>query len=166
MAKPFVIQRMLEAPRELVWEVFTQPQHLPQWLGPKGCTMPHSTMDFRVGGSFHYCMQMPGGPQMWGQWHLREIEAPHRLALVQNFSDAQGGLARHPMAPSWPQQTWSVTTLEAQGDQTLLTIHWEPYQSSAEEIATFEAGFESMQQGWGGNLDVLEAYLARLQSKT
>ena len=128
--------------------------------------MPHSTLDLRVGGSLLYCLEMPDGTQLWGQWHLREIEQPHRLVLVQNFSDAQGNIQHHPMAPTWPLQTWSVTTLEAQDDQTLLTIHWEPWQASAQEVATFEAGFESMNQGWGGNLDVLEDYLAELQSKT
>ncbi len=166
MTQPFVIQRRLDAPRQLMWEVLTQPQHLPHWLGPKGSRMAHSTLDFREGGSFLYCLHMPGGMQMWGQWNLREIEPPHRLALVQNFSDALGGTTRHPLSPTWPLQTWSVTTLEADGDQTLITIHWEPWQASAEETATFEAGFEGMQQGWSGNLDVLQAYLAQLQSKT
>lgn len=166
MSKPFVIQRLLNAPRQLMWEVLTQAQHLPHWLGPKGSSMPRSTLDFREGGSFHYCLQAPGGSAMWGMWHLREVEPPHRLALVQNFSDASGGLTRHPMAPTWPRQTWSVTTLEALGDQTLLTIHWEPYEASEEETATFESSFEGMQQGWSGNLDVLQAYLAELQSKT
>ena len=72
MAQPFVIQRLLDAPRELLWEVLTQPQHLPHWLGPRGSSMAHSSLDFRVGGSFHYCLHTPGDLPMWGQWHLRE----------------------------------------------------------------------------------------------
>lgn len=166
MAQPFVIQRLIQAPQQLLWEVLTQARHLPHWFGPTGSSMPHRTLDLRVGGQFHYSLQMPDGQLLWGQWHLQEVEAPHRLVLVQHFSDAHGGITRHPHAPQWPLQTWSITTLEAEGEQTLLTIHWEPYLANADEVAAFEAGFDSMQQGWGGSLDVLQAYVARLQSRT
>lgn len=168
MSKPFVIQRLLQVPLNLMWEVLTQPEHLLNWLGPKGSTMVQGEMDFRVGGSFHYCLQMPGDaePRMWGQWHLLDIDPPNQLVLLQNFSNAEGLVVRHPMAPTWPLQTHSTMRLDAQDDdKTLMTIRWVPYEASPQEIATFEAGFASMNQGWSGNLDVLENYLARLQDQ-
>lgn len=165
MSAPFTISRLLRAPRQLVWEVYTQPQHLPNWFGPKGCTMPQSTLDLRVGGTFHYCLQMPDGMQMWGKWHFKEITEPEKLVLVQHFSDTLGAVTHHPMAPGWPSYTLSTTTLKAQGNNTLLTLEWTPYEASAEEIALFDASHASMNQGWSGNLDVLEAYLSLLQTK-
>jgi uncharacterized protein YndB with AHSA1/START domain len=54
----FVITRQLKAPRQLVWDVYTQAEHLLHWFGPKGVTMSHCAMDFRVGGKFHYCQAL------------------------------------------------------------------------------------------------------------
>jgi hypothetical protein len=56
----------------------------------------------------------------------------------------------------------SVTTFEDVGDQTKLTIKWEPYEGTDVEIETFNAGNQSMHQGWGGTLDQLDTYLASL----
>ena len=164
MNAPFRISRLLNAPRQLVWDVYTQAEHLPHWMGPKGSTMPHSSLDLRVGGSFHYQLRMPDGMEMWAQWHFLEITPPERIVLLQNFSSAEGGATRHPMAPVWPLYTHSTTTFTEQGDKTLLSIEWQPHEASAEEIAMFTASHASMTQGWGGNLDVLEQYLSLLQT--
>lgn len=164
MSQPFTISRLLKAPRQLVWDVYTQPQHLPHWFGPKGSNMPHSTLDFREGGTFHYCMRTEAGMELWGQWLIRSIEAPRRIVVLQHFSDPQGGVTRNPWNPVWPLYTHATTTLVEQGDQTLLTLEWSAYEASAEEAAQFDAAHDSMNQGWSGNLDVLESYLSLLQA--
>ena len=56
---PFVISRRLSAPRELVWRVWTDPNHLAQWWGPKGFTVDVAKLDLRPGGRFHYGMRAP-----------------------------------------------------------------------------------------------------------
>ncbi len=155
----FVITRLLDAPRELVWKAFTEADRLMHWWGPKGFKMIHARVDLRPGGTFHYGMLAPDGSEMWGKWTFREIVAPERLVLISGFSDKDGGLTRHPMAPTWPQQMLGTTTLTAQGNKTLLTNTAVAYEASAEEIAIFNAGFESMKQGFGGTWDQLEAYL-------
>lgn len=155
----FVISRVFDAPRELVWKAWTEPDRLMQWFGPKGVKMPTCNMDFRPGGIFHYCMLTPDGHEMWGKWVFREIEAPLRLVLVSSFSDAHGGITRHPLNPQWPLKTLSTTTFEAQENKTLLTIRWTPLNPTAEERATFAQSHASMQQGWGGTLEQLENYL-------
>ncbi len=161
---PFTISRLLKAPRPLVWEVYSSPAHLAHWLGPKGSTVTHSQMDFRVGGSYHYAMTVQGGMELWGKWLLREIKAPERIQLIQHFSDPQGGVTRNPWNPAWPLHTLSTTTLTEQDGGTLMTLVWEPYEASAEESALFAANHASMNQGWSGNLDVLEDYLSLLQT--
>src|SRR5579864_531181 len=94
--KPFVLSRTFNAPRELMWKAWTERDHLMQWFGPKGFTMPVAKMDFRPGGMFHYCMQSPDGNRMWGKFVYREIVVPERIVLVNSFSDEAGGITRHP----------------------------------------------------------------------
>lgn len=162
---PFVISRHLKAQRQLVWDVYTQANHLLHWFGPKGVSMTHCSMDFRVGGKFHYCQALEGGGNLWGLWQFREIQAPEKIVLMQHFSDAHGGVARNPWNATWPLQTLSTTTFTEQDGGTLLTIQWEPYGASQPEQDTFLAGHASMNPGWSSVLDRLEEYLSLHQPK-
>ena len=159
---PFVISRPLKAPRQLVWDAYTQAEHLLHWFGPKGVSMSHSAMDFREGGTFHYCQALDGGGALWGLWKFLEIQALEKIVLMQHFSNAQGGVERNPWAASWPLHTLSTTTFTEQDGGTLLTIQWEPYDATEPEQATFLAGHASMGPGWSSVLDRLEEYLSML----
>jgi len=156
----FVISRLLKAPRELVFACFTEPAYMKQWWGPKGFKVIAASMDLRPGGFYHYGMQAPDGSAMWGKFTYREIDKPSRIVLVNTFSDEAGGITRHPMAPTWPLQMLSTFLFDKEGDGTRLTIKWLPINPTAEERATFEAGFDGMNQGWSGTFEQLEAYLA------
>jgi uncharacterized protein YndB with AHSA1/START domain len=157
----FVISRVFDAPRDLVWKAFTDPEHMKHWWGPKGFKVIASKMDLRPGGSYHYGMEAPNGSPMWGMFRYREITPPSRLVFVNSFSDEAGGITRHPMAPSWPLEMLSTFSFEDLGDKTKFTIKWSPLNATAEEQATFAAGHGSMTQGWTGTLDQLAAYLAK-----
>jgi len=159
----FTIERLFDAPRDLVWTVWTQKDHLLKWFGPKGVPMTRADMDLRPGGSFHYCLRTPDGGEMWGLWTFREIVAPKRIVLIQSFSDAERRLTRHPMAPVWPLETLSTTTFTEEGGKTRIALEWIPFNAAAEEIAVFQESFKSMQGGWGGTMDLLDAYLAAVQ---
>jgi uncharacterized protein YndB with AHSA1/START domain len=166
--KPFVITRHFKAPPSLLYEALTQAQHLRQWMSPPGMEMSHCTVDARPGGVFHYDMRPQGAPPqapgMWGQWTFRELTPPQRLVVVVNFSDAQGGPTRHPMAPLWPLHTLSTTTLSAADGGCQMHLDWRPLNASVEEEALFDASHAGMRMGWGGTMDHLDAYLARLQA--
>jgi uncharacterized glyoxalase superfamily protein PhnB/uncharacterized protein YndB with AHSA1/START domain len=161
-SKDFVISRVFDAPRELVWQAFTDAKRLKEWWGPKGVKVIHSKMDLKPGGSYHYAFNTPDGSTIWGKFQFREIVPRERLVFISSFSDEDGGLTRHPMAPSWPMLMHSTFTFEDEpGGKTRVTIRWQAYQAAPEEQATFDAGHDSMRQGWGGSLDVLTEYLAR-----
>jgi uncharacterized protein YndB with AHSA1/START domain len=98
---------------------------------------------------------------MWGRFTYREIVPPARIVFVSSFSDAEGGLTRHPMSPDWPQQMLTTVTFTEEGDQTRFTVEWVPIDPSEEERRTFERGRDSMKQGWSGTFEQLEAYLAK-----
>lgn len=158
----FVISRVLNAPRDLVWKCFTDPEHMKQWWGPKGVTVVASKMDLRVGGTYLYGMKMADGSVMWGKFVYREVTPRDRLVFINSFSDENAGVTRHPMAPTWPLEMRSVFTFEDQpGGKTKFTVRWAPHNATAEEQKTFDAGHASMTQGWSGTLEGLEAYLAK-----
>jgi uncharacterized protein YndB with AHSA1/START domain len=160
----FVISRVFDAPLDLVWKAFTDPSHMKNWWGPKGFTVRFAKMDFRPGGSYHYCMRSPDGQDMWGKFVYREIIAPQRIVFLNSFSDEKGGLTRHPMSPTWPLEMLSTFTFTEQTGKTTLTIRWSPFNATDAERKTFDDGRNGMNQGWGGTLDQLEAYLAEVKS--
>lgn len=167
LSAPFVIERIFSAPRALVYAALTEEKHLGQWMCPPGMELVHCTADSRVGGAFHYAMKprnMPDVPAMWGKWTFRELQAPERIVVVVQFSDAEGGVTRHPMAAQWPLFTLSTTTLTEVAGGTLMRLEWRALDASEAEETVFNASHDSMSQGWGGTMDVLDAYLKQQAS--
>jgi uncharacterized protein YndB with AHSA1/START domain len=157
----FVLTRTFDAPRDLVWKAFTEPERLAQWFGPKGCgNLTHCAVDLRPGGVFHYCMRLPGGKDMWGKWTFREITPPERMVCIVSFSDENGGITRHPFSPDWPLETLSDTTFTEADGKTTITLHWSAYDATEKERETFNNGHAGMSQGWNGAMDQLVDYLA------
>lgn len=163
-ADDFVISREFDAPRDLVFKAYTEPERLAQWWGPKGFKVKVANVDLRPGGMFHYGMVGPDGSEMWGKFIYREIVPPERLIFIVSFSDESGGTTRHPMAPTWPQEMLNIVTFTDHGDKTLITLRCSAYAASEEERATFKAGHRSMQGGFSGTFDQLAAYLAKARS--
>jgi uncharacterized protein YndB with AHSA1/START domain len=157
----FVIARAFDAPRDLVWRCFTEPERLKEWFGPKGSVIVKSTMDFRVGGTYLGAMRGPDGRVMWAKFVYREIAAPERLVWVHSFSDEAGGLTRHPLSPTWPLELLATVTFEDVPDgKTKVTLRWSPLNATEEENKTFDAARDGMTQGWTGTFERLAAYLA------
>jgi uncharacterized protein YndB with AHSA1/START domain len=165
LGKPFTITRTFDAPRELVWQALTQLEHLGRWMSPAGMEPVPGSLELRVGGVYHYGMRAANGQTLWGRWTYREIVAPERLVVVVSFSDAQRGVTRHPMSATWPLFTLSTTTLTDEGRGTRMTLEWQALDAELEEHATFDSAHAGMAQGWGGTMDQLAAYLARLQQE-
>lgn len=159
--KEFVISRTFDIPRDFMFKVWTDPEHMQRWWGPKGVTVVHSKMDLRPRGIYHYCLRTSDGHEMWGKFVFREIVKPERLVFVNSFSDEKGGLTRHPGSALWPLEMLSTITFIEQGGKTTVTVRWSPLNATEEERKTFEEGFDSMQKGWTGTLDQLTDYLAK-----
>jgi uncharacterized protein YndB with AHSA1/START domain len=157
----FVINRSFDAPLELMYQMWTDPIHFTKWLAPTGFEMKFIRAEIRPGGSSHYVMTGPNGMKMYGHVNYQTFEKPHRIVYAQSFCDENEKVARHPMAPTWPETMLTVVELTAEGpDQTRLTITWEPIGAvTPEELETFIKGRAGMTQGWTGSLDKLEAYL-------
>jgi len=138
------ISRLLDAPRELVWEVWTDPEHIKNWWGPAGFTNTISIMDVKEEGAWEFIMHGPDGTDYRNKHIFKEIVKPERLVLD------------HVTAPRFRM----TATFTEQGEKTLLTIHslFESENQLREVIKVFKAD-EGMKQ----NVDRLEAYLVNLK---
>lgn len=92
-----ILERVFDAPRDLVFKMFKDPEHLKRWWGPRGWEIPVCTVDFRPGGVWHYCMkcvdQNQGeffGMESWGKGVYKEIIEPEKISYTDYFSDAEG----------------------------------------------------------------------------
>jgi uncharacterized protein YndB with AHSA1/START domain len=159
----FVISRVFDAPRDLVWKAWTEPDRLLKWWGPRDFDILSAKVDLRVGGIFLYHLRSPDGLEIWGKFVYREITQPGKLVYINSFSDPAGGTTRAPFFEGkWPLEILSTVTLAKEGSKTRVEIRWIPYSASEIERKTFEDGAGSMQQGWTGTLDNLTEYLAAL----
>ena len=159
----FSITRVFDAPRELVWKAFTEPERLEKWWGPRGFTTRVHKLELRPGGVFLYSQRMPDGRDLWGKWVYREIVAPERLVVVNSFCDENGSLVRNPWYPNWPLETLSSSTFTEHQGRTTLTIRAIPINATESEHRTLDEGKKSMEGGFTGTLDRLDEHLANAQ---
>jgi uncharacterized protein YndB with AHSA1/START domain len=108
--REIVISRVIGAPRELVFEAFTEVRHLARWWGPEGFTTTTRAFEFRVGGAWEFVMHGPDGTDYpeWICW--TEIAPPERIALV------------HGASPGDPNAFASVLTFTPDGAATRLEM--------------------------------------------
>lgn len=148
--RELVMERVFNAPRELVFKAWTEPEHLAHWWGPKGWTLPVCTVDLRPGGEWHYCMRGPEGEESWGKATYREIVPPERLVYVDAFSDAEGNVNT-----ALPQMVIAVEFFEHEGQTKVVS---RSLFTTVEERDTVLA--MGAVEGMNETLDRLEAYLA------
>lgn len=123
-----VIERTYDAPIELLWQMWTEPEHFAAWYGPAGASIPVANLDVRVGGKRHLCMEMetPNGTmQMWFTGVFTEVNAPNRLVYTDAMSDADGNVvppAAMGMPEGHPESTEVIVELESAGDGTKMTM--------------------------------------------
>ncbi|MFE0558790.1 SRPBCC domain-containing protein [Paenibacillus sp. NPDC058910] len=155
-----VLERVFNAPRELVFKVFTDGEHLKQWWGPRGWEVTVSKMDFRPGGSWHYCMKCLDkkqgdfyGMESWGESVYQEIEEPEKIVYIDYFSDAEGNIAE-----GMPATTVTMSFEEQDGKTKLISRA--VYESPEALKTVLDMGMEEgITQTW----DRLEEYLATKQ---
>lgn len=157
----FTITRVVDAPRNRVWKAWTDAKALKKWWGPKGFEVVSTKVDLKPGGIFHYLLRSPNGQDMWGKFIYREIVPEERLVFISSFSDENAGETRHPLAPDWPLKMLSTVIFTENGGKTTVTVRWSPYEATQKERGTFDAGRNSMNAGWTGTFERLDAYLGQ-----
>lgn len=154
-ADELVIERVFDAPRELVWKAWTEPERAMQWWGPRGYTTPVARMDFRVGGKFLNCMRGPDGVDIWSTGVYKEIVEPERLVMTDSFADKDGNVVNgtvYGMPEGVPDEMLVTVTFEDVGGKTRMTLRH----------SGLPAGFhlDGANQGWNEMFDKLDELLA------
>lgn len=146
-----VLSRTFDAPRELVFEVFTRPEHLAQFWGPKSMRNTACTVDLRVGGEFRVEVEGPDGTIYPATGIYREITPPERLVYAATTADD------NPCGAGLPPRSIVTLSFADVGGKTRLTVHAQ-LQSRAAVEAAIAGGFNA---GWQDSFDRLEELLAR-----
>lgn len=124
-----VVTRIIDAPVELVWKAWTDPEHVMKWWGPKYYTSPSCQIDLREGGKYVFCMRAPqeqGGQDSYTAGVFKKIVPMELLEFTQGLSDQDGNPidpAQAGMPPDFPKAIRTVVTFKRfRGDMTELTV--------------------------------------------
>jgi uncharacterized protein YndB with AHSA1/START domain len=147
--RELTITRLINAPREIVWEAWTNPKHLAQWWGPKGYTNPLCEWEVKPGNKILVHMQAPDGTvhPMDGMFH--EIVKPEKLVFTAAALDENGERLF---------EVLNTVTFTVQNEKTKLTIH-----ASVSKIRNgSETHLAGMNEGWNQSIDKLEELLVEI----
>jgi uncharacterized protein YndB with AHSA1/START domain len=144
--REIIITRTLNAPIDLVWEVWTKPEHLANWWGPNGFTNTISKMEVTPGGEWELVMHGPDGTDYKNKSTFKEV-IRHKKIVYEHIS-----------APRFV----STINFEEQGDQTAISWHmlFETAEQFIQVVKTFKAD-----EGLKQNIEKLEVYLTGLKNK-
>lgn len=158
----FVINRTFNAPIEVVYKMWTSPDHFAKWLPPTGSTMKFLEADIRNGGQTFGVMHTGNSEPMYVLANYLELVPPNKVVYTQQFCDANKKVIRPIFEPNWPETMLTTVTLaEEDENQTRVTVRWEVYGDATDvEVQTFLAERGGMTQGWTGSFDKLDELLS------
>jgi len=156
----FVLERIFNAPKDLVFKAFSESEHLKRWFGPRGWDLPVSNLDFRPGGSWHYCMKCVDknqgdfyGFESWGKSFYQEIIENEKIVYTDYFSDAEGNLSTE-----MPVCEVTLTFVEQDGKTLITSTAKYPTEEALQKVVDM-----GMEQGITETWDRLAEHLEALQ---
>ncbi|MCI0706392.1 MAG: SRPBCC domain-containing protein [Ignavibacteriae bacterium] len=159
-----VITREFNAPRELVWKAWTEPERVKKWWGPEHFTAPNIKIDLKVRGKYIWAMRGPAGTQ-WDKLFYtagvyKEIVPNEKLVITQYLSDENGNVIDpigYNQSSDFPREMFITVLFEETGkDKTKLSIIYPPPVSKAQMEALVKS---RMTEGWDTSLNKLAASL-------
>ncbi len=138
-AGEMILTRVFDAPRELMWKLWTEPEHIGKWWGPKGFTLPGCEMDFRPGGTYRFVMRGPDGQDNPFHGVYREIVRNERIVFTAILDNLPG------------HELLTTVTFADEGGKTKLTVR--------QTTPPGEAG-RGQNQGWSETLERLADLIA------
>ena len=149
--RELIIERIFDAPRDVVFKAWTDPEHLARWWGPNGCTLAVCETDFRPGGGWRFCMRLPDGFEEWQEGVYREIVEPERIVFTYSFPKGSRGFTEE-SAGKPGHQTIVTVNFSDHGGKTKLTLHQAVFETAAVR--------DDHVRGWNEALDHLASYVA------
>ncbi len=157
----YKIERIFDAPRELVWRAWTDPALLHRWYGPNVETTIHQ-FNLKAGGEWHNEMQW-GDTRDYSKMAFQEVIEPERIVWHHSSTDADWNIITNPMMPNWPRVLLTTVTFEESDGKTTVRLTQVPLDATAAEIACFAGAMANMDHGWGAGFTILETMFAELQ---
>ncbi len=162
--KEIMIERVFDAPRELVWKYWTEPEMIQKWWGPETFTAPSIKVDLKVGGKYIFAMKGPDGSEwdqvMYSAGVYKEIVPHEKLVVTDYFSDEDGNMMnpdQFGQDSNFPKES-TVTVLfeEIEGGKTKLSVIYPKPETEAQMEAILKS---QMTEGWQSSFNKLEASL-------
>ncbi len=153
-----VIERIFNAPKEMLWQAWTDPELAKQWWGPEHFSAPSIKIDLRVGGKYIFAMHGPAGSEwdkdMYSAGVYKEIVPNEKMVVTDYFSDAEGNMIepdKSGMDPNFPKEmTITVLFETVDDDKSKLSIIYAKPESKEQVEAMLKSG---MNEGWSTSLD-------------
>lgn len=158
----FVLDREFDAPRELVWRAWTDPEFLQRWYGPGVETVIHR-FDLEPEGFWLNEMKMKAGSN-FQKIIFKEVSEPEKLVWHHCSTDARWNIVANPMMPDWPRILLTNVTFEDRGEQTNVRLSQIPLDATDAEIACFAKMKDGMSGGWGSGYEIADQLLLELRA--
>ena len=159
----YVLDRLFDAPREMVWRAWTDPDLLHRWYGPNIETIIHK-FDLMPGGMWLNEMKW-GGNSNFSKMIFQEVSEPSKLVWHHHSStNSDWNDTPNPMMADWPRLLLTTVKFEDMGGKTNVRLSQVPLEATDAEIACFAEAMVNMDKGWGSGYAIMDEMFVELQA--
>jgi uncharacterized protein YndB with AHSA1/START domain len=159
----YIFDRIFDAPPELVWRAWTDPEILHRWYGPNIETVIHE-FDLKPGGSWLNEMKW-GEISDFSKMVFQEVDPPSLLVWHHSSTDSDWNIITSPMMADWPRVLLTTVVFEDMGDKTNVCLSQVPLDATNAEIVRFGETMSGMDKGWGSGYVLIDELLVELQAE-
>lgn len=156
----YVLDRTFDAPRDLVWRAWTDPEILHRWYGPGVETVIHQ-YDLKPGGAWLNEMKMRAMSD-YSRMDFKDVVAGEKLVWHHASTDADWNIIANPMMADWPRVLLTTVTFTEAGGKTDVRLSQIPVDASDKESAFFAQMMSNMDGGWGKGYAMIDDLLKEL----
>ncbi len=157
----YVVDRLFDAPRSMVWRAWTDPELLARWYGPGVETIIHK-FDLKPGGEWLNEMKW-GDKSDLSKAVFQEVVPEEKMVWHHSSTDADWNIVSNPMMADWPRVLLTVVTFKDEGEKTNVRLTWTPLDSSEAEMTCFSSVVGNMGKGWESGFAIMDEMFAEMQ---
>jgi len=159
----YILDRVFDAPREMVWRAWTDPKLLSRWYGPGVETIIHK-FDLKPGGEWLNEMKW-GDKSDLSKMVFQEVVPDEKLVWHHSSTDSDGNIIPNPMMEDWPRVLLTTVTFEDMDSKTKVRLTMVPLDATDAEIACFAGAMAGMDNGWGKGYEIMDEMFVELQAE-
>lgn len=156
----YILNRTFNAPRNLVWKAWTDPDILQRWYGPGVETIIHQ-YDLKPGGAWLNEMRMKAMSD-FSRMDFQDVVTEEKIVWNHSSTDSEWNIIANPMMPDWPRILLTTVTFTAAGEKTDVRLSQVPVDAGEKEIAVFAQMMSNMDGGWGKGYAIIDDVLSEM----